>query len=122
MKALLVLLAAAALGLGWIVLRTPEPSYVAPTPQEVAAHQPAPRTLSSSVPAGFRIQSFAVDGMCCTGCTGKLYARLKAEPGVLGAAVDFEAGLAQAIVPETSDPHALEHVLTFDKYTAKLRP
>jgi copper chaperone CopZ len=83
---------------------------------------PAPKTLAADVPEGCVVRNLAVEGMCCTGCTGKLYARLKTMPGLVAAAVDFEGGLAQAIVPASSDPHALEAVLTFDKYTAKLRP
>ncbi len=60
--------------------------------------------------------------MCCTGCTGKLYERLKEKPGFVAAAVNFEAGLAQVVIPKDADPEAFVAALRFEKYDAKLRP
>lgn len=108
--------------LAWVALRAPERVYVAPKPAEVQAHVPAPTALAAEVPAGCAVRTFEVEGMCCTGCTGKLYARLKAEPGVVDAAVDFERGIALAIVPEDADLAALAGALSFDKYSARPRP
>jgi hypothetical protein len=115
-------LSLAAAALGWVALRAPAQDYVAPKATEVQAHVPAPRALRSAPPEGCAIRTLDVAGMCCTGCTGKLHARLMAEPGVVDAAVDFEQGIAQAIVPVSSDAVALERALTFGKYTATLRP
>ena len=118
----LSVLAIAGLALGWVALRAPDRGYVAPKPAEVQAHVPAPRELRSTAPAGCVVRTLDVDGMCCTGCTGKLYARLKAQPGVVDAAVDFDRGIAQAIVPEEADVEGLARALSFDKYSARPRP
>jgi len=108
--------------LAWVALRAPARDYVAPSPAEVRAHVPAPTSLSVAPPAGFAVRTLEVEGMCCTGCTGKLYAKLRAEPGVADAAVDFERGIAMAVVPESADVEALARALSFDKYQAHPRP
>ena len=117
----IVLLGAAA-ALAVVALRAPERTYVAPTVAEVQAHAPAPRTIPVATPPGCAIRTFDVAGMCCNGCTGKIHARLAAAPGVVAAAVDFEAGTAQALVPSDADVAALAGVLSFDKYSATPRP
>lgn len=118
----IALFGVAAVGLGVVAWRAPSRNYVAPTLEEVLAHDPAPDRLLGDVPAGSVVRTLEVEGMCCHGCTGKLYAKLKATPGVTQAAVSFERGTAQVVVPESADAGAFARVLTFDKYTAKLAP
>lgn len=117
-----VVLGGAAAALGWVALRSPEADYVAPTVAEVQAHVPAPTALVGEVPAGSVVRAFDVEGMCCNGCTGKLYATLRALPEVSQAAVSFEDGTAEVVVPESADPAPIAAALTFEKYRATLRP
>jgi copper chaperone CopZ len=118
----IAVIAAAGIALGYVALRAPTREYVAPTLAEVEAHAPAPTTLVGEVPAGCVVRAFAVEGMCCQGCTGKIYKRLKATSGVVQAAVDFEGSIAQVVVSETTDIALVESALTFDKYSAKRMP
>lgn len=118
----LLALGAAGVTLGYIALRAPTPEYVAPTLQEVQAHVPAPEALTGEIPPGFLVRTFKVEGMCCTGCTGKLYKRLKESPGVVEAAVSFDKGIAQVVVPKDIDVARLEEVMHFEKYVAKAQP
>jgi copper chaperone CopZ len=118
----IVIIAIAGSALGYIAMRAPAPTYVAPTPQEIEAHVPAPTTLSAEVPPGFLVRTFKVEGMCCTGCTGKIYKRLKESPDVVDAAVSFDKGIAQVVVPKEADVAKLEDVMHFDKYVAKAQP
>ena len=60
--------------------------------------------------------------MCCTNCTGKIYQRLKESPGVVEAAVSFDKGIAQVVVPKDADVTSFENVIHFEKYTAKALP
>lgn len=109
--------------LGYIAYRTPEPDYTPPAARQVQAQESAvPTALSGEVPDGMLVRTFDVEGMCCSGCTAKLHAALVALPDVNEAAVSFEAGQAQAVVPETTDAALLVEALNFDKYTASLRP
>ena len=117
----LIVLLAAGVALGLVALRAPEREYVPPTLAEVQTHVPAPTALPAEVPVGCTLRTLDVEGMCCTGCTGKLYARLKTVPGVVAGAVDFEAGTAQAYVAAGADAAALATALSFDKYRATLR-
>ena len=117
----IVVLGGAAAALGWVALRSPETDYVAPTVAEVQAHVPAPTSLVGEVPAGCVVRAFDVEGMCCTGCTGKLYAALRALPEVRQAAVSFEGGTAEVVVPEDADPAHVAAALNFDKYRATPR-
>jgi copper chaperone CopZ len=117
-----IVLGGAAAALGWVALRTPASDYVAPTLAEVQAHVPAPTSLGGEVPAGSVVRSFDVEGMCCTGCTGKLYASLRALPEVSQAAVSFEDGTAEVVVPAEADPAPIAAALCFEKYRATLRP
>ena len=108
--------------LAWVALRSPEPDYQAPTSAEIAAHVPAPTVIAGEIPAGSLVRTFDVEGMCCGGCTGKLYQSLRAVPGVSQAAVRFQDGVAEVVVPQELDPALLAEALTFDKYSASLRP
>jgi len=116
----ILLLVSAGAALAWIAWRAPEREYVAPTPAEVAAHRAAPQKLAGGVPAGYVVRTIEVEGMCCTGCTGKLYERLKAVPGLGQAAVSFEEGLARVVIPERADPEPFAAALRFDKYAARV--
>jgi copper chaperone CopZ len=117
-----LLLGGAAGVLGWVALRSPQPDYAAPTLAEVQAHVPAPTSLVGEVPAGSVVRAFDVEGMCCSGCTGKLYASLRALPEVSQAAVSFEDGTAQVVVPAGLEVERIAAALSFEKYSATLRP
>ncbi len=80
-----------------------------------------PTHITGEVPAGYVVHSFTVDGMCCRDCTGKIYGKLKAVPGVVQAAVNFDQHQAEVVMPKDADVAALEQVLRFEKYTAKLQ-
>jgi len=122
MKSLgLVLLVAAGAVLGWVAYRTPEPSYVVPELQAAEPEQ-IPLALTRVAQPGDVVRTFDVEGMCCNGCTGKLYRALAEHPSVNAAAVSFEHGTAQVSVAQEFDSTALVDVLTFDKYSAELRP
>ena len=116
----IVAIVLAGAGLAVVAFRAPEPSYVAPTPADVAAHKAAPQRLEGEIPADCTLVTIAVEGMCCTGCTGKLYDRLRATPGFVEGAVSFEDEVAQVVVSKGADPSAFADALRFDKYTAKL--
>jgi hypothetical protein len=116
----IALLVVAAAWLLYVGLSSGEPEYVAPTLETAVAHEPAPTELTRAVPANCVVRTFEVAGMCCAGCTGKLFEWLTAVPEVREAAVSFEAGRAQAVVPEDFDARVLEAALTREKYTARL--
>ena len=118
----LALLGIAGVVLAFVALRAPTRSYVAPTRADVEAHVPAPQTLEGGVPEGCVVRTIEVHGMCCTGCTGKLYARLKETPGFVKGAVSFEDGVAQVVTNRDADPSPFVAALQFDKYDAQLRP
>ena len=123
MKILVVLLfVVAGAALGFVAWKAPARDYVAPTAQEIEAHRPAPQELAGDVPADCVVRTFEVAGMCCTGCTGKLYAKIKDVPGVEQAAVNFEKGTAEIVVKKGADVAPLAEALCFGKYSAKLRP
>ena len=111
-----VLIAVAGLAAGWIAWRAPGPH------REAANVRPTPLVLASEPGDGEVVRVFDVEGMCCTGCSGKLHAALLDVAGVREAAIDFESGTASALALESVDPRALETALNFDKYTAKARP
>jgi len=113
---LLLLLAAGGL-LAWIGLRADEPTYIAPR-----AADSVPIVLSGDVPAGFEVRTLDVTGMCCTGCTSKLYDKLAAVEGVREIAIDANVGTAQVVVPEGEPVEPLVAALTFDVYRAEPRP
>lgn len=111
----LILVVLAGIWLGYVAWRAEPPTYQAP-----AAAPPA--QLSGEVPAGFRVASFEVGGMCCSSCSGKLHAALTAVAGVREAAVDFDSATAAAVVPESLSDDVLLAALNVDKYTARPRP
>jgi copper chaperone CopZ len=113
----LLLLLAAGGALGWLGLRADAPDYVAPRPAESV-----PVALTGEVPAGFAVRTFDVSGMCCTGCSAKLYAAVTRVEGVRAAAVDPAVGTAQVMVPANAPLAPLAAALTFDVYTAEVRP
>jgi hypothetical protein len=112
-----VLLTAAGV-LGAIALRAPEPTYVAPVQAAPAA---IPLALEGAAPEGCELRTFAVDGICCQGCSSKLHGALLAVDGVRAAAVDPLKAEASAWVRSDVPVAALEAALTFDKYTARAR-
>jgi copper chaperone CopZ len=118
----LFILGSTALVLAIVGLRAPARDYVAPTREDVEAHVPAPQTLDGAVPEGCVVRTIEVHGMCCTGCTGKLYARLEQTPGFVKGAVSFKDGLAQVVTTKDADPTAFVAALHFGKYDAQLRP
>ena len=66
------LLATIGIVLGVIAVRAEAPTYQAPDP--TLEPERAPLELSGDVPEGCRVEHFDVEGMCCEGCAGKLYA------------------------------------------------
>jgi len=118
----LLILGASGAVLGFVALRAPKPDYVAPTVKEVDVHVPAPTALTGEIPKGFLVRTFKVEGMCCTACTGKIYQRLKESPGVVEAAVSFDKGIAQVVVPKDADVAKLEDAMHFEKYVARVQP
>lgn len=101
----------------WILATKSGPTYVPPSEPPVA-YAPAPTVLVSEPGPGEALREFDVEGMCCSGCTGKLKAALDEFPGVREAAVSFEAGSASVIVDAEVAPSELAARLTFDKYSA----
>ena len=117
MKAVPILcLGAAALVLGWIAWKEPRPTE---RPVWAGSEEPhVPLAIVGELPEGEVVRELEITGMCCQGCTRKLYAALLAQPGVSRAAVDFEHTRAAAVVPSDFDVGLLEKALTFDKYVA----
>jgi hypothetical protein len=112
------LLAAAAAVLGTIALRARDPSYAAPAPAEVRA---IPLVLSGTVPDGYAVRTFAIEGICCQGCSSKLHGAALAVEGVREAAVDPLAATVSVVAPADLPSARLAEALTFDKYTAAAR-
>lgn len=106
--------------LAWVAVRSPEPTYE-PVPEERPAPEHVPTTLSGVVPAGYCVRTFEVEGMCCKGCPGKLWNAVTEVPGVVEAAIDFDTGTAEAVVPTDLDVARLEGAMTFDEYSAHTR-
>jgi hypothetical protein len=115
-------LALAGVGLAIVAFRAPKQDYIAPTVADVEAHRAAPQELEGETPEGCKVLTIEVHGMCCRGCTGKLYERLQATPGFVRGAVNFEEGIAQVVVPASSDPASFTRALQFDKYVATWKP
>jgi len=115
-------LALAGTGLAVIAFRAPGQNYVAPTVADVEAHHAAPQRLEGEIPAGCTVLTIQVSGMCCTGCTGKLYDRLRLTPGFVEGAVSFQDGIAQVVVSKDADSEAFVSALQFDKYEATRSP
>ncbi len=122
MKLSTALLLCAALPLGYLSL-TEHGRLTAARPVEVELEGPVKRVLDAEAPAGFVVRSLAIEGMCCSGCTGKLAGRLAALDEVQDFAVDFASSSAQALVAREVEVGVLEEALTFDKYVARsVRP
>ncbi len=113
---LLLLLLGGALGTVAVFAR--ERTYAVPARP---APQSIPLALSGQVPPGYEARTFEVEGICCQGCSSKLYGALLAVAGVREAAVDPLAQRAFALVPADLPDARLEAALTFDKYRAKAR-
>ncbi len=113
-----VLLAIAGLVLGWIALATDSPARATSTLPAPPEH--VPTEITGVVPDGCVVRSFELDGLCCTGCAGKLYVALHTLDEVHEVAIDADAKRAQAVVPRDFDVAKLEDALTFDKYSAHL--
>ena len=122
MRYLLALVVLAGAALAVVALRAPTRDYVAPTEADVAAHQPAPQSLHGEVPADCVVRRIDVKGMCCLGCTGRLYDRIRNEPGIVEAAVSFEQGVAEVVIRKDADPEPIVAALHFDKYEPALEP
>ncbi len=103
--------------LAWIGFRAKEPTWTAPPKEEIP--ETVPVALSGEVPEGFAVRRFAVEGMCCKGCPGKLYAHLANVEGVREIAVDPILKRAEAVVPADMDLASLEAALTFGQYSAR---
>jgi len=100
----------------FIALRAEEPSY------EVPVHAAdIPLAIEGEIPPGFVVRRFAVEGMCCQSCAGKLERVLAPLAGVERVAVDPLRGEVQALVRADVESAALAAALTFDKYTAQAR-
>ena len=86
-------------GLGWITGSMTGPSEAAPSSGLAPDVQPVPAMLSGDAPVGHRVVTLEVSGMHCGSCAHKVYAALCDLPDVADAAVDVDAGRAQAVVP-----------------------
>lgn len=113
MKVASYFLLLAALVLGLIAVRAPEPQAAPPVPVVAGA---VPYEIHGEVPADRVVRTLQVEGMCCEGCAAKLRSALLAVDGVTEAAVDSVLGRAQAVVPKDFAIARLEEALTFDDY------
>jgi len=114
-----LLLIPVALLLAWVALRAPEREAVDAAPPAVRR---VPRALEEAPPPGFRVVSLEVAGICCEGCSGKLYGALLADAEVRAGAVDIEARRVDAVVPESFPDRRLAELLTFGEYVAHPLP
>lgn len=117
-----VLLAGAALVLGYIAWRSPAQSERPKLVSAADGSLQVPLAIVGTIPKGQIVREFAIEGMCCKGCSQKLYDALLAVPEVESAAVNFDAARAYALVPQSFDQARLCQVLTFDKYQATAEP
>jgi len=97
----LLLLTAAAAGLGYIAYSAPEPDYELPVLDVV--DQVVPVTLSGELPEGYAVRRYAVENMCKDCCPPAVYAAIRSEHDVLEAAVDMESGFAEVLAPVDFD-------------------
>ncbi|HED65701.1 MAG TPA: hypothetical protein ENJ09_09125 [Planctomycetes bacterium] len=112
-----VLLLIAGVVLGWIALAADDPTFHVEKPAE--APEVVPFELSGVVPAGFEVRDFAIRGICCNGCVGKLYMAAGEVAGVREVAVDPVEKQVEVVVEAGTDPALIVEALTFDKYTAQ---
>jgi len=118
----IALLVLAGVGLAVVAWRAPARDYVAPTQADVEAHVPAPQSLHGDLPADCVVRRIDVKGMCCLGCTGRIYERIRSAPGIVDAAVSFEKGVAEVVIRKDADPTPVVAALRFDKYEPALEP
>jgi copper chaperone CopZ len=102
--------------LAFVALRAPEPTYVAPRHE---APLRFPLALTEEPLPGYVVRAFAVEGICCQGCGGKLGRALLAIDGVQEVAVDHLKGEVRASVRADVESEVLARALTFDKYSAE---
>ena len=102
--------------LGVIASQAKEPTYEL---QREEAPEAVPYALSGVVPAGSVVRAFEVEGICCDGCSGKLFAALDALEGVEEIAVDTVRSRVEVVASEELAVARLGEALTFDKYTAR---
>ena len=105
-----------------VALRAPSRDYVAPTPADLEAHRPAPQSLQGAIPEDCVVRRVEVKGMCCLGCTGRIYDKVRNAPGLVDAAVNFEEGAAEIVIRKDADPAAIVEAFHFDKFEPKLDP
>lgn len=111
------LLLAAGAVLGTIAVRAKEPSYAVPVrPEDI------PLRLEGEAPEGYQVRIFSVEGICCTGCGGKLQQALAGLEGVRALAVDPLRQEVQVLARSELEPERLAATLTFDKYRARALP
>lgn len=115
----LVPLAVTGFVLAYVAHRAGARDYVPPS--LASEREVIPVQVSPEVPPGMIVHTFDVTGMCCEGCVAKLYRTLASVEGVREAAVDFQEGTAQVVVPTAADVTPLLSALAFDKYEAELR-
>jgi len=113
----LLLLALAGGILFWIGRSASHADYVPPR-----APDAVPLALTGDVPAGCEVLTLAVEGMCCTNCSAKLYRALVESEGVRAAAVDPTAGRVEVVVAAGTPPADMARVLTFEQYVATPLP
>jgi copper chaperone CopZ len=123
MQRLLPTLLVVAAGIAlWIAFHAPESDYRAPSLSDPVAAAGAPAVLKGAPGPHERLLEFSVEGMCCRGCTEKLYDSVVAVDGVIEAAVDFEARKARVIARQAVDGERVLGALNFDKYAAVALP
>ena len=105
-----------------VALRAPARDYVPPSVAEIEAHRPAPQMLHGEVPPGCVVRTIEVKGMCCLGCTGRVYDHIQGTPGLVDAAINFQTGVAQIVIAKDTDPTAIVSALRIDKFEPKLEP
>jgi copper chaperone CopZ len=101
----------------WIGRSAAPADYVPPR-----APDAVPLALTGEVPAGCEVVTLAVEGMCCTNCSAKLYRALVESEGVRAAGVDPTLGRAEVLVAAGTRPEDLARAMTFDAYVATPLP
>jgi copper chaperone CopZ len=105
-----------------VALRAPSRDYVAPTVADLEAHRPAPQALQGEPPADCVVRRIQVKGMCCLGCTGRIYDKVRSAPGLVDAAVSFDKGEAEVVMRKDADPAPIVEAFRFDKFEPVLVP
>ncbi len=105
-----------------VALRAPSRDYVPPTQADLEAHRPAPQALEGAVPEDCVVRRIEVKGMCCLGCTGRLYDHVRNAPGLVDAAVNYERGVAEIVIRKDADPAPIVDAFRFEKFEPVLEP